>query len=169
MVLLVDISSLGMSQVWNLRGYLQDFSKTLSTSFPEILDKVFIMGASGAFPTIWNLVKRWTDPETASKFVVLSSTEVLPTLRDRIDIENIPGKYGGRFKEEENQRPLPDGSVEQALEWMPGHGKTFPRGLLRWQLSPTEDMMKAVAATGDGGQLSVAHFANLCAGQNCQL
>ena len=41
-VLLVDLSGMGLSQIWNLKGYLRDFIQTLSTNFPEILDKVFV-------------------------------------------------------------------------------------------------------------------------------
>lgn len=44
MLCVVDISGIGVKQVWNLRGYLQDLSKLFATNYPEILDKVFVCG-----------------------------------------------------------------------------------------------------------------------------
>ena len=42
MVLLVDLSGMGLRQIWNLKGYLQGFGQILSVNFPEILDRVFV-------------------------------------------------------------------------------------------------------------------------------
>ncbi len=44
MLCVVDISGIGVKQVWNLRGYLQDLSKLFATNYPEILDKVLVCG-----------------------------------------------------------------------------------------------------------------------------
>jgi hypothetical protein len=41
-VYLVDISAFGIKQAWDLRSYAQDISKLLATSFPEVVDTVFV-------------------------------------------------------------------------------------------------------------------------------
>jgi hypothetical protein len=37
-----DISALRFKQVWNLRKYVQDISKLLSTSYPEVIDRILV-------------------------------------------------------------------------------------------------------------------------------
>ena len=39
---LVDVTGIGIRQVWNLRSYVQDLSRLLSRNYPEILDHVFV-------------------------------------------------------------------------------------------------------------------------------
>lgn len=56
-----------------------------------------VCNAPTCFATIWKYSKRWVDPHTASKVVVLSSTEVLPVLGEYIDDVNIPTVFGGGF------------------------------------------------------------------------
>lgn len=41
-LMIADISGLGMRQLWNLKGYLQDFSRLLALNYPEILDRVLV-------------------------------------------------------------------------------------------------------------------------------
>lgn len=45
---LVDITGIGIRQVWNLRGYIQDLSRLLSRNYPEILDHVFVSAGKAA-------------------------------------------------------------------------------------------------------------------------
>lgn len=42
MLCIVDISGIGLKQVWNLRHYIQDLAKLFATSYPEILSRVFV-------------------------------------------------------------------------------------------------------------------------------
>lgn len=49
MVCVVDIAGISVKQVWNLRGYLQDLSNLLATSYPEILDRAFVSGRASTF------------------------------------------------------------------------------------------------------------------------
>lgn len=39
---IVDISGIGLKQVWNLRSYLQDLAKLFATNYPEILSRVLV-------------------------------------------------------------------------------------------------------------------------------
>lgn len=42
MLCIVDISGIGLKQVWSLRHYLQDLAKLFATSYPEILYRVLV-------------------------------------------------------------------------------------------------------------------------------
>lgn len=42
MTCVVAISGIGVRQVWNLRGYIQDLSKFFATSYLEVLDTVLV-------------------------------------------------------------------------------------------------------------------------------
>ncbi len=42
MLCIVDISGIGLKQVWSLRHYLQDLAKLFATSYPEILSRVLV-------------------------------------------------------------------------------------------------------------------------------
>ena len=41
-IMLADIAGLNMRQLWNLKGYIQDFNKLLAINYPEILDRVLV-------------------------------------------------------------------------------------------------------------------------------
>ena len=42
MVCVVDISGVGLRQFWNMRSYMQNFSRLIGINYPEILDQVFV-------------------------------------------------------------------------------------------------------------------------------
>ena len=44
-VYLVNVSSFGLKQAWQLRTYAQDISRLLAISFPEVVDTVFVSDA----------------------------------------------------------------------------------------------------------------------------
>ena len=41
-LIIADISSLGMRQVWQLKSYLKSFSDLLALNYPEVLDRVLV-------------------------------------------------------------------------------------------------------------------------------
>ncbi|KAL8689519.1 MAG: hypothetical protein Q9218_004830 [Villophora microphyllina] len=141
---LVDITGIGIRQVWNLRGYVQDLSRLLSRNYPEILDHVFIIGAPSYFSTIWGWIKNWVDPGTVEKLRVLSHAEVLPTLKEYIDVENIPTRFGGQFKYETGMPYDLDPVIARRLVWLSGSDNRFPTGPMKW------------VRTGDGCKMAVA-------------
>ncbi|KAL8950082.1 MAG: hypothetical protein Q9222_003866 [Ikaeria aurantiellina] len=141
---LVDITGIGVRQVWNLRGYVQDLARLLSRNYPEILDHVFIIGAPSYFSTIWGWVKNWADPGTVEKLQVLSQNEVLPTLKEFIDVSNIPTRFGGQFDYQIGMPFALDEAIARRLVWLPGSEEKFPMGSIKW------------VETGDGCKMAVA-------------
>lgn len=43
-VVIVDVASLGVKQAWGARSYASNISRILATSYPEVLDRVYVCG-----------------------------------------------------------------------------------------------------------------------------
>ncbi|KAF1844041.1 CRAL/TRIO domain-containing protein [Cucurbitaria berberidis CBS 394.84] len=134
---IVDISGVGLKQFWNLKGHMQDASVLATAHYPETLDRIFVVGAPGFFPTVWGWVKRWFDPITVSKIFILSPANVYPTLSQYIDHENIPKKYGGGLDFEWGSMPNIEPTIDAQLKWenpsiLDGR-KTFPIGPIKFE------------------------------------
>ncbi|KAK3399184.1 CRAL-TRIO domain-containing protein [Sordaria brevicollis] len=117
-VYLVDIASFTLKQAWNVRAYAQDISKLLATCYPEVVARVYVLNASSYFSKIWSVLKKFIDPRTAEKLVIVQKEDVLPTLKETIDIENIPIQYGGRL----DIKPVDFATqlcsaIKQAIKW----------------------------------------------------
>ncbi|KAL1595642.1 hypothetical protein SLS59_008280 [Nothophoma quercina] len=152
---IVDISNVGLKQFWNLKSHMQDASVLATAHYPETLDRIFIVGAPGFFPTVWGWVKRWFDPITVSKIFILSPNNVYKTLAEYIDHDNIPRKYGGGLDFEWTQMPNFEPEIEAAIKWEnPGtqNGrKTLPTGPIKWEKGQNGDM-QAWAVGRQNGQ-----------------
>ncbi|KAB8262932.1 hypothetical protein BDV32DRAFT_136335 [Aspergillus pseudonomiae] len=70
---------------------------------------------SSYLSTIWNIFKKWVDPGTAAKVVVLKKSAVYTTLEKSIDKENIPTKFGGGFAAPNRMSPDLDHGIHQRL------------------------------------------------------
>ncbi|KAM0805782.1 CRAL-TRIO domain-containing protein, partial [Usnea florida] len=110
---IVDLSSVGLKQLWNLRVHLQEASTLATAHYPEILDRVFIVGAPSFFPVVWGWIKKWFDPITTSKIFILAQHDVLPTLSTFIKVEDIPRKYGGELDFEYGKLPNLDPDIRK--------------------------------------------------------
>ncbi|KAL8730355.1 MAG: hypothetical protein Q9166_004120 [cf. Caloplaca sp. 2 TL-2023] len=141
---LVDITGIGIRQVWNMRSYVQDLARTLSGSYPEILDRVFVIGAPSYFSTIWGWIKKWVDPGTVEKLRIVPQGEVLSTLKEFIDMADIPTRFGGQFEYEPGMPFDLDPVIARRLVWKSGSDKRLPKGPIKW------------VETGDGSKMAVA-------------
>lgn len=137
---IVDISNVGLKQFWNLKSHMQDASVLATAHYPETLDRIFIVGAPGFFPTVWGWVKRWFDPITVSKIFILSPANVYQTLSEYIDHDNIPKKYGGGLDFGWTEMPNLEPEIEAAIKWekpsMQNGRKTLPVGPVKWEKGP---------------------------------
>ncbi|KAH7401326.1 CRAL-TRIO domain-containing protein [Pyrenochaeta sp. MPI-SDFR-AT-0127] len=153
---IVDISGVGLKQFWNLKGHMQDASVLATAHYPETLDRIFIVGAPGFFPTVWGWIKRWFDPITVSKIFILSPANVYPTLSQYIDPENIPKKYGGKLDFEWGSMPNLEPVIEQQLIWenpnVQNGKKTIPIGPIKWKEGPNGEMQAWGVGSEDGVQ-----------------
>ncbi|GLI75049.1 hypothetical protein PoHVEF18_003300 [Penicillium ochrochloron] len=113
---IVDVSGVGLKQFWNLKGHMQDASVLATAHYPETLDRIFIIGAPGFFPTVWGWIKRWFDPVTTSKIFILSAAEVQPTLTSFMDPTSIPKQYGGELDWQWGDMPNLDEPARELLQ-----------------------------------------------------
>ncbi|KAF2129997.1 CRAL/TRIO domain-containing protein [Dothidotthia symphoricarpi CBS 119687] len=141
---IVDISGVGLKQFWNLKAHMQDASVLATAHYPETLDRIFIVGAPGFFPTVWGWVKRWFDPITVSKIFILSPNNVYETLSQYMDHENIPTKYGGGLDFKWTQMPSLEPEIEAQIKWenpivVKGRN-TIPIGPMKWEAGRNGEM-----------------------------
>ncbi|KAI0408302.1 CRAL/TRIO domain protein [Xylaria palmicola] len=125
-VYLVDITYITLRQAWSLRGYAQSITGLLATCYPEVVDKIYVLNAPPYFSKIWAFLKGWIDPGTATKLVIVSPADVLPTLLEIIDIESIPERYGGKSTADNGMVPPVDG-----LKGLLGV-EALPDGPIKW-------------------------------------
>ena len=105
----------------------------LSTGYGILLKpSIQVIGAPSYFPRIWGFIKSWIDPVTASKLVILSQSEVLPTLTEYIDLGNIPTEFGGDLNFDPGMPPLIDTLIAERMSWKSVSNGTFPTGPLKW-------------------------------------
>ncbi len=118
------------------------------------MDRAQILGAPAFFPTVWGWIKKWFDPITTSKIFILAHHEVLPTLTQFMDIENIPKKYGGKLDFECGKMPVLDPQVRDCLALAPGPDteKFLLTGPVRWINENDEGEMTALGVGSLDGQ-----------------
>ncbi|ESZ90136.1 putative phosphatidylinositol transporter [Sclerotinia borealis F-4128] len=140
---IVDISGVGLKQFWNLRTHMQDASTLATAHYPETLDRIFIIGAPGFFPTVWGWIKKWFDPITTSKIFIISHNDVKSTLEAFIEPRNIPKKYGGELEFEFGDVPTLDPALEAVTTWKEAGSPKFPDGPMYWV--HTKESIQAIA------------------------
>lgn len=167
---LVDVSALSLKQSWTLKDYTMDISKVLANNYPEMIDSILVsetslvaaalsirshhpqvIGAPRYFGAIWNVLKRWLDPRTASKIQILSSKDILSTLTSFIDLDNIPEKFGGHLAFEHGMTPNIDAATRQILE---SHGlpneQLNLKGPFKWITGAGGESIPLAVGTDDG-------------------
>ncbi|KAF1837993.1 CRAL/TRIO domain-containing protein [Decorospora gaudefroyi] len=151
---IVDISGVGLKQFWNLKGHMQDASVLATAHYPETLDRIFVVGAPGFFPTIWGWIKRWFDPITVSKIFILSPQNVYETLSQYVDHDNIPKKYGGGLDFEWGQMPNLEPAIQERIKWenpnIQNGRNTFPIGPIKWEEGQNGEMQAWGVGSEDG-------------------
>ncbi len=80
MLCVVDISGMGLRQFWNMRGYMQDFSKLVGINYPEILDHVLVRLSFTSLPCDFLFTKdnnaNWHAPDHWSTFLLPNGLEL---------------------------------------------------------------------------------------------
>ncbi|KAJ6016167.1 SEC14 cytosolic factor [Penicillium herquei] len=131
---LVDISTFTMKQGWDVKNYTSDIAQLLKTGYPEILDRIFVLNAPSYFGWMWGIMKKWIDPGTAAKVVIVPASEMMPTLTKYIDPENIPSRFGGEFSWEHGTPLDLDINIQSSLECNEAGKGKFPPGPMKWVL-----------------------------------
>ncbi|KAI0469141.1 CRAL/TRIO domain protein [Xylaria cf. heliscus] len=141
-VYIVDITYISLRQAWNIRGYAQSITGLLATCYPEVVDKIYVVNAPPYFSKVWAIIKGWIDPNTATKLVIVPPADVLTTLLEVIDIECIPGRYGGQSKAQNGAVPPVD-DLKDLLGI-----EELPDGPIKWTIDQGSRTAVAVGARG---------------------
>jgi len=127
---IIDLSGVGLKQLWLLKDHIQDASVLANTHCPEILDRTFVVWAPSFFPMVWGWIKRWFDPDMVAKMHILSRSEARGSLEAFVDLDDIPKLYGGNLDWEYPSPPSMDAAVKAHVEsdGFPG----WTEGPCRW-------------------------------------
>lgn len=155
-VYLVDVASLSLKQAWGLRSYAQDISNLLATTFPEVIETIFVsiipsklkvslilrnmltidwfqvINAPSYFSRIWSMLKGWVEPKTAEKIRILTKDDHLPILLQKIHINSIPIEFGGKLRLQQNGVPALDPEICKRVEWLTEQVQGLPEGPVKW-------------------------------------
>ncbi|PWY67089.1 CRAL/TRIO domain-containing protein [Aspergillus sclerotioniger CBS 115572] len=143
-VYIVDASSLGIKQSWDVRDVARDISGLLTTCYPETIDRIFVGNAPFYFPRIWAFMKHFVDPVTAEKLVITKSADAYDTMLKHVDHDKIPSQFGGGFKFTTGMLPELDEGIRQALQWTNLSKEGLPPGPIKW-MEDAEGRRRAVA------------------------
>ncbi|KAJ5733774.1 SEC14 cytosolic factor [Penicillium malachiteum] len=149
-VYLVDISTMTMNQVWDIKNYTSDIAQLLMTGYPEILGRIFVLNAPTYFGWMWSIMKKWIDPGTAAKVIFVPPKETLSTLMKHIDPKNIPIRFGGELVWEQGTPLDLDINIQYGLEWKEEEG--LPTGPIKWVLDGSGRKTAAAVGSIDGVQ-----------------
>ncbi|KAL4919173.1 CRAL-TRIO domain-containing protein [Aspergillus aurantiobrunneus] len=148
-VYVVDVSSLAMRQVWDVRELARDVSWILGTCYPETIYRIYACNVPGFLARLWSLLKGFVDPMTASKIQFLQSSESYESLIQDIDHANIPSAIGGGLQVKKGMLPDLDDETRQALSWTVPEGD-LPAGPLKWIESESGELKAVATGTEDG-------------------
>ncbi|RDA96187.1 hypothetical protein CP533_1632 [Ophiocordyceps camponoti-saundersi (nom. inval.)] len=118
--IIADISGLSLRKFWSIKNHVFCLLTSISDLYPETASRIFFVCAPPSVGIMWNWVKSWLDPVTASKIVILKTQEVKAALEDFIHPSSIPVKYGGSFEGEWGRDTVLDESLQNAVSWEPG-------------------------------------------------
>ncbi|KAF7076325.1 hypothetical protein CFC21_080992 [Triticum aestivum] len=66
--------------------------------YPERLGRVFLIHVPYVFMAAWKMVYPFIDDNTKKKFVFVADKDLDSTLRDAIDVSQLPEQYGGKLR-----------------------------------------------------------------------
>jgi hypothetical protein len=91
---IIDCKGAPFSQFGQLLHYLKMVAEISSDHYPETLGIMFVINAPFVFTALWNIIKKFIDPKTAGKTLILDS-DYQATLLEYIDPEHLPVAFGG--------------------------------------------------------------------------
>ena len=116
---IIDLSSVSLTQLWGVRGHLQQSSTLGTENYPETIDSIFVVNSPAFFPAVWGWIQGWFDVGTRNKIKILGNPmkdrATLNALTSFIAPENLPRAYGGELDWQTGQSPALD---EPARRWL---------------------------------------------------
>ena len=91
----MDFDGLELTAGRRAMPLLKEFFNIDSNHYPERMGLMFALNTPRFFPFIWNLLKGFVDPVTASKVFVLRKDEEARTLLQHVNSDQLPQEYHG--------------------------------------------------------------------------
>ena len=97
---IMDMTDFGAEQCSKMcLDQVKLFVTTDNVCYPETLGKMLVINAPWLVTTTWNIIKGWLDVRTVDKIEIISPEDSMARLRDFIEEDQIPAKYGGKGPE----------------------------------------------------------------------
>merc|ERR1712113_605988 len=96
-VLVMDMKKFSIFNLKKYKDLMVDLIHSESNLGPNTLDKMYMINAPWTFSTGWSIIKHFVHPITQKKIEVISHSHI-DSMKKRIDLDQIPKKYGGKGK-----------------------------------------------------------------------
>ncbi|KAL3818468.1 hypothetical protein ACJIZ3_004373 [Penstemon smallii] len=91
-----DLKGYGYSNS-DVRGYIAALS-ILQDYYPERLGKLLVIHAPYIFMTVWKIIYPFIDKNTKKKIIFVENKRLQATLKEDIDVSQLPEIYGGQLQ-----------------------------------------------------------------------
>ncbi|KAI0822248.1 CRAL/TRIO domain-containing protein [Trametes gibbosa] len=162
----VDLSSFGISQFWQMKDFARSSFQVSQDFFPETMAQLAIVNAPMGFSTIWNAMKPWLAKETVAKVAIYGS-DYRRALLELIDPDALPAALGGTCTCDEhggcmqsNAGPWMRHRRERRAAWLDGKRETLAlmsgelHGGIRTGEKAAENAPAMAAAAANGVEAS---------------
>jgi len=94
LVYVQDLCGLSMSHITQTNLTMLNQFEVVDRNYPETLRRVYFINAPSFFTAVWKLIKKFLDPETVTKIIILGS-DFQDELKRNIPPECLLKEYGG--------------------------------------------------------------------------